>query len=162
MPRQQSFVDQCAVVTGGASGIGRALCGALLERGAARVIVADCDSDGARQVAEELAARGAGHATAAHVDVTQAQSVQALVDSVERGGHGSPLEKAVESRTGDTRQVLRRPRHWAFGLPQRIQNEYFSRSGGVPILRRSSSRRRGPVEDEEDGLNRVGRRFSTC
>ncbi|KPF77102.1 hypothetical protein IP88_06290 [alpha proteobacterium AAP81b] len=45
--------DKVALVTGGASGIGRALAGALATRGA-RLIVADIDSDGAAAVAAAL------------------------------------------------------------------------------------------------------------
>jgi NAD(P)-dependent dehydrogenase (short-subunit alcohol dehydrogenase family) len=62
-----------AVVTGGASGIGRALCIALAARGA-RVVVADVDEDGARRVAREIGA------TAAVVDVTDPAAVDALVN----------------------------------------------------------------------------------
>ena len=39
------------VVTGGASGIGRALCEAFNRAGAAKVVVVDIDPDGARTVA---------------------------------------------------------------------------------------------------------------
>lgn len=46
--------DQVAVVTGGASGIGRALCRRFAREGARGVVVADLDADGARQVAAEV------------------------------------------------------------------------------------------------------------
>ena len=47
-----------AVVTGGASGIGRALCLALAERGAGAVVVADVDGGGAAQTVAAIEAAG--------------------------------------------------------------------------------------------------------
>ncbi len=66
-----------AVVTGGASGAGRALCLGLAERGAAGVVVADVDGEGARQVATRIDAAGQ-RAIAVQADVTIEQDVQAL------------------------------------------------------------------------------------
>jgi NAD(P)-dependent dehydrogenase (short-subunit alcohol dehydrogenase family) len=60
-----------AFVTGGASGIGRALCGALVARGA-RVFVADVNASGAAAVARELSERGRGSATSVSLDVADA------------------------------------------------------------------------------------------
>ena len=64
-----------AIVTGGGSGIGEALCRALAARGDT-VVVADIDGASAERVAGELGAR----ATASKVDVRDAGGVQALVD----------------------------------------------------------------------------------
>ena len=61
--------DRVAVVTGGASGIGRALSLALADRGAAGVVVADADGPGAAAVADEIGARG-GRALAVAADVS--------------------------------------------------------------------------------------------
>lgn len=66
------------VVTGGASGIGRALARRFDAEGARTVVVADRDGDGARRVADEI-----GHVSYA-VDVAREEQVATLVDRVER------------------------------------------------------------------------------
>ena len=66
-----------AVVTGAASGIGRALCEELARTHAA-IIAADINIEGAEQVAANLSAGGA-NARAAALDVTDAAAVKALV-----------------------------------------------------------------------------------
>ena len=71
-----------AVVTGGASGLGRAIVERFAAEGA-RVVIADVDSEGGAALATSLGEAGAFHAT----DVTDADQVQALVDfAVERFG----------------------------------------------------------------------------
>ena len=70
------FRDKVAIVTGGASGIGRAIAEELARHGA-RVVVADLNGDAARQVAS--AVMPAGAASAATVDVTDARAVERVV-----------------------------------------------------------------------------------
>ena len=65
-----------AVVTGGASGIGRALARRLITEGAT-VVVADVNADGASAVAEEIGGHGVG------VDVTDEQELADLIESTE-------------------------------------------------------------------------------
>ncbi len=76
------FQDRVALVTGGASGIGRATCLALAARGA-RMAVADINTQGAEQVAEEIR-RQDREALAVEMDVTNrahvAQAVQQVLD----------------------------------------------------------------------------------
>ncbi len=70
--------DRVAVVTGGASGIGRALCRTFAQRGAAAVVVSDLDGAGAEAVADELTGRGT-KALAVRTDVADPGDMAALV-----------------------------------------------------------------------------------
>src|SRR5215467_4945736 len=74
--------NRVAVVTGGASGIGRELCLALASRGAAGVVVADIDAHGAVAVAETICSLGQ-QAVAVTADVSREPDVQALVSRAE-------------------------------------------------------------------------------
>ena len=69
-----------AIVTGGAGGIGSAVCRAFARRGAA-VAVADIDSKLADDVADGIASLG-GNALAVQVDVTSSSSVGSAVELV--------------------------------------------------------------------------------
>jgi len=71
---------RAAVVTGGASGIGRAIAQALA-REAARVAVLDLDETGARETATAIE-RGGGTAAAYRVDVTDVAAVDHTIDAV--------------------------------------------------------------------------------
>jgi NAD(P)-dependent dehydrogenase (short-subunit alcohol dehydrogenase family) len=72
-----------AVVTGGASGIGRALSLALAEHGAAAVVVSDADGPGAAKVAADITGRGHA-ALAVTADVASEPAVLDLVARAER------------------------------------------------------------------------------
>src|SRR5260370_25290726 len=65
-----------AIVTGGASGIGRAIAASLVPRGDT-VLVTDINAAGAAQVSEKLNAVGPGKAFSATLDVTDAAAVAA-------------------------------------------------------------------------------------
>ncbi len=66
-----------AVVTGGASGIGRALARRFAKEGARGVVVADLDEAGAKSVADEIGGLGVG------LDVSDEVQLQELVASAE-------------------------------------------------------------------------------
>ena len=78
-------MGRVALVTGGASGIGKALCEGLAARGDI-VVVTDVNGDGAEQVAHAIRAAG-GRATAERLDVTSAEAVAACVQKT-HAAHG--------------------------------------------------------------------------
>lgn len=77
----KAFTDKVALITGGASGVGRSLAFALGRRGA-RVAVGDVDSDAMEAMRRDLAAEGIA-AVVDHCDVTQVESLSALADKAE-------------------------------------------------------------------------------
>jgi meso-butanediol dehydrogenase/(S,S)-butanediol dehydrogenase/diacetyl reductase len=76
------LTGKVALVTGGASGIGRGICLVLARQGAA-VAAADLNLKGAEAVAAEIAGHG-GKAIGAQIDVTERGSVEAAVEKVVR------------------------------------------------------------------------------
>jgi 2-hydroxycyclohexanecarboxyl-CoA dehydrogenase len=72
------FEDQVAIVTGAASGIGRATAMRLAAEGAA-VVIADVNEQGAGGVARSIS-EGGGRAIALQVDVTDAPGVRAMTE----------------------------------------------------------------------------------
>lgn len=79
----RDFRDRVAVVTGGASGVGREI-GRALAREGAQVVLADINAEALRAVAAEIS-EGAAHAAAGvRVDVTKEASVEALAEEVYR------------------------------------------------------------------------------
>jgi NAD(P)-dependent dehydrogenase (short-subunit alcohol dehydrogenase family) len=104
------FSGRVAVITGGASGIGRAL-GRRFAAEGARVVLADVEADALARTVKELAADGAD-VTAAVCDVTGAASVESLAGQVyashgavhvlvNNAGVSAPSAKAWETTPND-------------------------------------------------------------
>jgi NAD(P)-dependent dehydrogenase (short-subunit alcohol dehydrogenase family) len=77
--RAMQLADKVVVVTGGASGIGRALAHRFAEEGATGVVVADLDGERAERVAAEIGPR----ASAFGLDVSVEAENHALIDAAE-------------------------------------------------------------------------------
>jgi NAD(P)-dependent dehydrogenase (short-subunit alcohol dehydrogenase family) len=79
-PMLRTFQDAVVVITGGASGIGRALGEELARRGA-QVVLADLQSELASEVAEKIQSAG-GKASAVSLDVTDYEAVKTVIEHV--------------------------------------------------------------------------------
>jgi NAD(P)-dependent dehydrogenase (short-subunit alcohol dehydrogenase family) len=79
VPLDTHFEGKVAIVTGAASGIGRALSAALVARGAS-VVLADIDETRAAEAAASLHAGPPGRASAAALDVRDPRAVADLID----------------------------------------------------------------------------------
>ena len=91
------LAGRVAMVTGGGSGIGRAICLAL-SREQASVVVADVNDVGARATAESIAAEG-GKALALRMDITSAAEVGRAVKQA--GQHFGPVDILVNNAGWD-------------------------------------------------------------
>jgi sorbitol-6-phosphate 2-dehydrogenase len=78
MPKSNTLNNQIAIVTGGAQGLGAAICQRLAEEGA-HVVVADLNLAGAEETAVAIAASTGRRTLAVEVDVTDERQVEAMV-----------------------------------------------------------------------------------
>ena len=74
------FKDKVAVVTGAASGIGLALCEAMLAQGASKVVLADFNDDNLKREAGRLERAYPGRTLGLHCDVSQEAEVKAMIE----------------------------------------------------------------------------------
>jgi NAD(P)-dependent dehydrogenase (short-subunit alcohol dehydrogenase family) len=115
--KMKDLSGKVAVVTGGAGGIGKALCEELVAEGA-QVVVTDVQDQLLKDTAAELTDRG-GEVLAVRSDVSDIDSMRALADSTwatfggchllfNNAGVGAPAAKPWESPPNDWR--------WVFGV----------------------------------------------
>ena len=109
--------DSVAVVTGGASGIGKGIVGALLRHGA-KVVIADIEQSAIDETVAEMSAHG--DATGIRTDITDEASVKALADAVyERHGKVNLLyNNAGVTSGGGGKPWQQEPNdwRWCFGV----------------------------------------------
>ena len=109
--------DSVAVVTGGASGIGKGIVGALLRNGA-KVVIADIEQSAIDETVAEMSAHG--DVTGIRTDITDEASVKALADAVyERHGKVNLLyNNAGVTSGGGGKPWQQEPNdwRWCFGV----------------------------------------------
>ncbi len=128
----QELGGKVAVVTGGGSGIGCGICGALAAEGA-RVMVADVDGTKAEAVAAALREQGA-EAHAHIVDVSSLESVTRLAEATVAafGGVDVVCNNAGVYVTGSVRTLT--PDDWRWVMSVNLDGVYNGCRVFVPLL----------------------------
>jgi NAD(P)-dependent dehydrogenase (short-subunit alcohol dehydrogenase family) len=114
--QMHDFDQKVAVVTGGASGIGKALAEALAKQGC-RVVIADVEAGALELAQKEISAAGGNDVRAVVTDVSDLASVQSLADQVfdefgevhilvNNAGVGAPSAKVWETTPNDWRWIF--------------------------------------------------------
>ncbi len=133
----QRLAGKVAVITGGASGMGRAQCKLFAAEGAA-ICVADIDREAGPQVVNEIIAAG-GRALFTPLDVTQADQWTATVATAERAfGKLTTLcnNAGANFRVSFDEQTLEM---WRTILDVSLTGAFLGIKAAVPALRRAGS-----------------------
>jgi len=127
------FDGKVAVVTGGASGIGRATARMLADRGAA-VGVIDLDQQAGERVVSDIAARG-GSATFSLANVGRAADVSRAVDEVRRafGSIDVLVVSAGVQRYGDAESTT--DAEWEDTLHINLSGAWYAARACLPDMR---------------------------
>ncbi|HVA03615.1 MAG TPA: SDR family oxidoreductase [Acidimicrobiales bacterium] len=138
MPDDTHYQGRVAIVTGAASGIGKALAGALARRGAT-VVLADVDEGGAKAAADALEAGPPGRVWAVALDVTDAEAVASLVERVAQDhGHLDFLfNNAGIAVAGPVRELTLA--HWNRTIDVNLRGVIHGVVAAYPIMIRQGS-----------------------
>ncbi len=127
---RKPFAPQVSIVTGGASGIGRAIAAELVARGS-HVVVADLDGEAARTTAAALGPQ----ASAATVDVADADAVRLLVEeTVARHGRLDVMVNNAGIAVGGLLEELD-ARHWDRAIDVNLRGVVNGVTAAYPHLR---------------------------
>lgn len=124
----QQLAGKVAVVTGGASGIGKAIARQLLAEGM-RVVIADIERGALERAADELGVAGVV------TDVTSGESVQALADEVVRRFGGVHLYCSNAGVASTARLADMAPSDWTWLLGVNLWGAIHGIQAFLPLLR---------------------------
>src|SRR5262245_21462562 len=140
MPIYPEFKSRVAVVTGAAQGIGAVTAIAFGKQGA-KVALLDIDGAGAKKVADSIAAAG-GTASAAHVDVTDEQSVKRALDAVAASFGGFDILVNCAGGYGRLATVEDMPlEEWDRTIALNLRSVFLMSKAAIPHLKRSKAGR---------------------
>jgi len=129
--------SKCAVVTGGAGGVGRATALHFAREGA-RVVVADLDGDGAESVAGEVREAG-GDACAFRVDVSVESEVGDMISFAERelGKVNIVFNNAGIFHDDDVSVLDTSEAVWERVMAVNLKGVFFGCKHGIPAMLRA-------------------------
>ena len=135
MSTKGRVAGKAAIVTGAASGIGRATARILAREGAS-VCIADVDADGGRQVADEIAAEG-GEAIFVRTDVGVRADVIDMFERIEEafGRVDIVHNNAIRVRDGAATELDERD--WDATLNIGLKAIFLAAKYGIPIMRKT-------------------------
>ena len=135
MSTKGRVAGKAAIVTGAASGIGRATARILAREGAS-VCIADVDADGGRQVVDEIAADG-GEAIFVRTDVGVRADVIDMFERIEEafGRVDIVHNNAIRVRDGAATELDERD--WDATLNIGLKAIFLAAKYGIPIMRKT-------------------------
>ena len=129
------FAGQTAIVTGAARGFGRAIV-RRLAKGGARVMVGDINLAGAEQTVA-LVKQDGGEAAPVHLDVTSAQSVQAMVDRA-LSAYGNRVDVLVNNAGIQILEPIEETSeaHWDQVIAVNLKGQFLTCRAVIPVMRK--------------------------
>eukprot|EP00008_Paramoeba_atlantica_P003020 CAMPEP_0201488042 /NCGR_PEP_ID=MMETSP0151_2-20130828/16506_1 /ASSEMBLY_ACC=CAM_ASM_000257 /TAXON_ID=200890 /ORGANISM="Paramoeba atlantica, Strain 621/1 / CCAP 1560/9" /LENGTH=275 /DNA_ID=CAMNT_0047873249 /DNA_START=54 /DNA_END=881 /DNA_ORIENTATION=- len=136
-PAAARLGEKVAVITGGASGIGKATCDVFAQQGA-KVAVVDLSGDGAQQVANDICAKG-GDAFAIQADVSQNGDVLRMIEETEKkyGLVNVVFNNAGISHANDDDAINTTEDVWDLTMNINVKGVFLGCKHGIAALRRA-------------------------
>ncbi len=147
----KGLTNKIAIVTGGGSGIGAAICKRLAEEGT-RVVIFDINEDNSQTVAEQISSAG-GEAHVYTVDISEHEQVHQQVDAVEAAL--GPIDILVNNAGWDRAEYFLKT---TTGFWDKIVaiNLYGPLNLHHAVLQKMSARNAGKVVNIASDAGRVG------